>query len=281
MKRILITGANSYIGTSFENYMNQWPDEYQVDTVDMIDGLWRNMSFTEYDSVFHVAGIAHIKETKENAHLYYEINRDLAFETAKKVKLDGCKQFIYLSSMSVYGKETGVISKETVPNPKSNYGKSKIQGEDKIKAIESPDFKVVILRPPMVYGEGCKGNFQSIIKVVRRFPIFPRVHNKRSMIYIDNLCAFVKLVADSGINGLFFPQNKDYTDTSHMAELIAGRLSKKIYFSMTAGLCVKLMRLIIPVVKKAFGSLIYDCADQFDYSYCVADLDGSIIKSVK
>lgn len=281
MKKILITGANSYIGTSFENYMKQWPDEYQVDTVDMVDGLWTNKSFAEYDSVFHVSGIAHIKETKKNAHLYYLINRDLAIKTATKAKLDGCKQFIYLSSMNVYGKETGVISKETVPNPKSNYGKSKMQAEDKIKEIESPDFKVVILRPPMVYGEGCKGNFQSIIKVVRRFPIFPRIHNKRSMIYIDNLCAFVKLLADSSINGLFFPQNKDYADTSHMAELIARRLGKKIYLSIAAGLCVRLMRLFVPVVKKAFGSLIYDCTDQFDYSYCVADLDSSIIKSVK
>ena len=129
MKKILITGANSYIGTSFEKYLKEnYPDEYIVDTVDMIDGSWREKSFAGYDSVFHVAGIAHQKETKKNAHLYYEVNRDLAVETAKKAKSEGVKQFIFLSSMSVYGMDTGVITKETKPNPKSNYGKSKFQG---------------------------------------------------------------------------------------------------------------------------------------------------------
>ncbi len=97
MKKILITGANSYVGTSFEKWLSQWPDKYHVDTIDMIDGTWREKSFVGYDVIFHVAGIAHIKETKENAHLYYEINRDLAFETAQKAKADGTKQFIFLS----------------------------------------------------------------------------------------------------------------------------------------------------------------------------------------
>ncbi len=281
MKRILITGANSYIGASFESYIKQWPDEYQVDTVNMIDGTWRNRNFTEYESVFHVAGIAHIKETKENAHLYYEINRDLAVDTAKKAKAARVKQFIYLSSMSVYGKETGVISKQTIPNPKSNYGKSKMQAEEIIKAMKSPDFKVAILRPPIVYGEGCKGNFQSVIKIVRKSPVFPSIHNKRSMLYIDNLCAYVKLLIDKDSNGIFFPQNKVYADISHMVELIAKRLGKKIYLSMVAGWCARLLSLFLPAAKKAFGSLVYDLPDEFNYSYCVLGLDESIAKSVK
>ena len=116
MKKILITGANSYIGVSFENYMKQWADEYSVDTVDMIDGTWREKDFGGYDAVFQVAGIAHKKETKENFELYYKVNRDLAIETAKKAKKDGVKQFIFLSSMSVYGMDTGVITNETNGN---------------------------------------------------------------------------------------------------------------------------------------------------------------------
>ena len=158
MKKILITGANSYIGTSFESYMKQFGDEYAVDTVDMIDGAWREKSFAEYDVVFHVAGIAHRKETKENAGLYYKVNRDLAIDVATKAKADGVKQLVFLSSMSVYGMETGVITRETSPAPKSNYGKSKLQAEEGISLLKSDSFKVAVLRPPMVYGEGCKGN---------------------------------------------------------------------------------------------------------------------------
>ena len=108
-----------------------------------------------------MAGIAHIKETKENAELYYKVNRDLAIETAKKAKAQGVKQFVFLSTMSVYGMETGVITKETIPHPKNNYGKSKLQAEEKILSLSDEDFKVCIIRPPMVYGEGCKGNYQT------------------------------------------------------------------------------------------------------------------------
>ena len=102
MKRILITGAGSYIGNSFIRYMQQFPGQYQTEAVDMIDGSWREKSFAGFDAVYHVAGIAHIRETTENAHLYYEVNRDLAVETARKAKADGVPQFIFLSSMSVY-----------------------------------------------------------------------------------------------------------------------------------------------------------------------------------
>ena len=153
MKRILITGANSYIGTSFEKYVSQWPERYETDTVDMIDGSWREKSFAGYDAVFHVAGIAHRKETKENAHLYYEVNRDLAIETAQKAKRDGVHQFIFLSSMSVYGKNTGVITQETPVAPKSNYGRSKAEAEKGIEGLQDADFNVAVLRPPMIYGK--------------------------------------------------------------------------------------------------------------------------------
>ena len=161
-KRILITGAHSYVGTSFEKWLSQWPDKYHVDTIDMIDGAWREKSFEGYDVVFHVAGIAHRKETKENAHEYYEINRDLAVATAKKAKQDGVSQFIFMSTMGVYGMLTGVITKETVPNPKTHYGKSKLQAEEQIQELSDGSFKVVILRPPMIYGKNCTGNYAKL-----------------------------------------------------------------------------------------------------------------------
>ncbi len=280
MKHILITGANSYIGTSFEHYLKTWPDEYQVDTIDMVDGLWREKSFSGYDTVFHVAGIAHIKETKSNSHLYYKINRDLAIETTKKAKDDGVKQFIFLSSMSVYGMTTGVITRDTVPDPKSNYAKSKLQAEDTLKKFVDDRFKIAILRPPMVYGRGCKGNFQSVVALVKKMPVFPRNDNQRSMIYIENLCAFVKLLINNENGGVFFPQNKEYVQTSNMAKLIAKTMGKKIYFSFIAGFFVRLLRILIPTVRKAFGSLIYEDLECFDFCYVQVDFDESILRSI-
>ena len=278
MKRILITGANSYIGTSFEKFISEnFSDEFTVDTVDMIDGKWREMSFAGYDSVFHVAGIAHQKESKENAHLYYEVNRNLAVETAGKAKSDGVKQFIFLSSMSVYGTDKGVITRETKPNPKSNYGKSKLQAEQMIIPMEDESFSVCILRPPMVYGNGCKGNFAKIKKLVEISPIFPYVKNQRSMIYIDNLSSFVKLCTDKGLSGVFFPQNDEYMSTVDLVKGISEALDKKIFFEYVTGFCVRILRLFYPTAQKAFGSLIYDIKE--NEQYCVVSKTDSVRRS--
>lgn len=259
MKRILIAGANSYIGTSVEAYLNQFPGEYAIDTVDLKEESWREKSFTGYEVVFYVAGIAHVKETKENAPLYYKVNRDLAIEAAEKSKQSGVKQFIILSSMNVYGMVTGYITKDTVPKPTSNYGKSKLEADHYILKMTSDTFTTAILRPPMVYGKGCRGNYQRLRKFACSFPVFPRYENERSMIYITNLCEFVRTVIDQGKGGIFFPQNAEYVCTSEMVRRIA----------LVHGKPCCQIRLLTPVikrlpgtfVKKVFGSLIYEKKD--------------------
>ena len=259
MKKVLITGANSYIGTSFEKYMAQFGDEYVIDTVDMIGDGWKSKDFSGYDCVFHVAGIAHQKETLENAHLYYEVNHNLAVATAKKAKRDGVKQFILLSSMSVYGMETGVITKTTVPHPKSHYGKSKLQADEKIVKLNCDSFKVAILRPPMVYGKGCKGNYQKLRKFALMVPVFPDYPNQRSMVYIDNLCEFVKKAVDEEKHGLFFPQNAEYVNTSEMVKIIANEHGRKIHLTKVFNHILSFLQ--FRVVKKVFGNLVYDKQD--------------------
>ena len=255
MKRILITGANSYIGMSFENHMKQY-DGYEIDTVDMIDGSWRQYDFSKYDTVFHVAGIAHRKETKENASLYYKVNRDLAIETARKAKDSKVKQFILLSSMSVYGMTTGVITRETRPNPKSNYGKSKLQADLEIEKMNSEAFKVAILRPPMVYGEGCKGNYQLLRKAALKLPVFPDIQNKRSMIHIKVLCEFVKIIIDRESSGYYHPQNDKYMCTYDMVQEIAKSEGKTIKGVKIFNPLIRILN--INVINKVFGDLIYD-----------------------
>jgi UDP-glucose 4-epimerase len=258
MKKILITGANSYIGTSFEKYIKEnYPDEYVVDTVDMIDGTWREKDFSEYDSVFHVAGIAHQKETKQNAALYYQVNRDLAIETAQKAKSDGVKQFIFLSSMSVYGMDTGVITKDTAPNPKSNYGRSKLQAEEGINALACDDFKVCVVRPPMVYGEGCKGNYQTLVSIAKKFPVFADYKNQRSMIYIGNLSRFVKEMIDNECDSIHLPQDSEYVCTCKMVQKIARDMGKTMKLWKILNPCVTILKRCTTMGKKAFGDLIY------------------------
>lgn len=258
MKRCLITGANSYIGMSFEKYMAQWPDDYQVETVDMRGEEWRKKDFSGYDVIYHVAGIAHIKETPENAHLYYEVNRDLVLETAKKAKAEGVRQFIFLSSMSVYGIDEGAISLETPTNPKSNYGKSKIQAEEGLTAFRSENFRIAVMRPPMVYGDGCKGNYQSLIKFARKMPFFPDYQNKRSMIHIDRLCWFVKQLIDHCSDGLFLPQDREYVCTCKMVQQIAESMGKQMRLVKCLNPLVSVAKRCTTPGRKAFGDLYYE-----------------------
>jgi UDP-glucose 4-epimerase len=271
MKRVLITGKNSYIGTSLENWLMREPEAYTIHRIDMKDGSWKEKDFSQYDVVFHVAGIAHIKETKQNQDLYYKVNRDLAIQTAQKAKQDGVSQFIFISSMSVYGIDTGVIYKDTVPNPKSNYGKSKLEAEELIKQLEDHNFKVTIIRPPMVYGKDCKGNYPRLVKLALKLPVFPEVENKRSMIHIDNLSELIRLLIDDYAGGLYFPQNKEYVNTSEMVRLIAEVHGKKIKMTKMFNWKIRLMSRFIGVVNKVFGDLVYEkemSAYEKDYWVC-------------
>lgn len=280
MKKILITGANSYIGTSFETYMKQWESEYQIDTIDMIDGSWRESDFSQYYTVFHVAGIVHQKETKKNKELYYKINRDLAIEVATKAKNEGVNQFIFLSSMSVYGMDTGVITKETVPKPMSNYGKSKLEAEIALGKLVCDTFKIAIIRPPMVYGKDCKGNFKSIIKIVEKFPIFPSISNKRSMIYIDNLSCFIHKLIALECMGVFYPQNKENVSTQDIVKISAMELDKKIVFSKAIAFFIIIFKPFSKTIQKAFGDLIYSLDENDLFAYEIVKFKESIIESV-
>ena len=256
MKKILITGANSYIGISFERYIKEnFPNDYMVDTMDMIDGSWRGKDFSGYDSIFHVAGIAHQKETKENAQLYYKINRDLAIETAKKAKIDGVKQFVFMSSMSVYGVQSGEIDLYNDVNPVSNYGKSKLQAEQGLLKLNEENFIVTILRPPMVYGKGCKGNYNFLRKWIKTFHIFPEYSNRRSMISIENLRAFVCDIIAMPKAGVLFPRDETYMCTTELVKRIAEEDRVKVLYTNIFNPLIRHIK--IGLILKVFGDYVY------------------------
>lgn len=286
MKKILITGANSYIGMSVERYLGQWKDDYQVDTVDMIDGTWRQRSFAGYDTVYHVAGLAHSDTgnvSEERKAFYYKINTDLTVETAQKAKADGVKQFIFMSSAIVYGEsapigKSKVITRDTPLNPANFYGDSKVQAEKGILPLNDESFKVVILRPPMIYGPGSKGNYPVLSKLARKLPVFPEVDNRRSMLYIENLAEFVRLMVKNEEQGVFWPQNGEYTNTTQLVKLIAKAHGKKLTVIPGLGWALKLLSHATGLVNKAFGSLCYDMElSAYSQDYRKVGLEESIV----
>ena len=250
MKKILITGAGSYIGTSFEEYLKEnYSNDYEVDTLDMLDPAWRDYDFSPYDSVFHVAGIAHSDNGRisaEKEKLYYAVNTDLTVETAKKAKADGARQFIFMSSAIVYGESAPIgktkrITRDTPVSPANCYGDSKVQAENGIRPLDDESFKVVILRPPMIYGKGSKGNYPRLASLARKAPLFPYVKNERSMLYIENLAEFVRLMIENVERGTFWPQNSEYSNTSELVKMIAAANGKRIRLVRGLGWLLKLM----------------------------------------
>lgn len=286
MKRVLITGANSYIGTSFEKYIKEnYPDDFGIDTIDMIDVSWREKSFAGYDSVFHVAGIAHSDNGKisaEKEKLYYAVNTDLTIETAKKAKSEGVKQFIFMSSAIVYGNsapigKSKVITRDTPVSPANCYGDSKVQAENGLLPLSDDNFKVVILRPPMIYGKGSKGNYPVLAKMALKLPIFPYIKNQRSMLYIENLTEFVRLMIINEESGMFFPQNSEYSNTSELVKMIAAVHGKKVRLIKGFTWAVRFMGLFTGLVNKAFGNLGYDQSmSKCDFQYQILSLTDSV-----
>lgn len=261
---------------SFADWLTRYSDKYSVDLISLRDDTWKEADFSEYDTVYHVAGIAHRKETKENQELYYKVNRDLSFEVAQKAKLSGVRQFIFLSSMSVYGKESGVINKNTPLKPTNHYGKSKLQAEELIHSLAEESFFVAIVRPPMIYGKGCKGNYVRLSKLARKIPIFPALHNKRSMIYIDNFSEFIRILIEKKGAGYYFPQNVEYVCTSELVKLISDIQGNKILFTKVFNLLIKTIKL--DVFNKVFSDLVYEqsLSDHGSYKYSVINFEESV-----
>lgn len=343
MKRILIAGANSYIGTSLERYLleynaSQGRELYRVDRISQRDPVWESFNFCGYDAVFQASGIAHVdtgKVTARQQALYYQVNCDLAVATARKAREAGVGLFLYPSSIIVYGDSvsrrkgprpfTSVITPETpVYNPHF-YGNSKIRAEEELLRLagspvseglaakagqaqgasgcqsreETEDWsglgterqqgetgdrkgmQIAILRLPMVYGKGSRGNYPLLAKLADRLPFFPDVENQRSMIYIENLCEFIRQRIEAGEGGLYFPQNAEYTATSRMVREIAAAHGKKVRLvkalNPLVALALRMPGRIGAMANKAFGSLVYDRSMSGDMeSYCLYDLRESI-----
>ena len=288
MKRILITGAGSYIGLHVKDWLARRPEDYQVETLSLRAEGWREYSFQGYDAVLHAAGIVHQPKSKDDpsqAELYDRVNYRLTVEVAQKAKEEGVGQFLFLSSESVYGLHAPVgkvvaITKDTPIRPVDNYGISKAKAEEGLAALRDVTFKVAILRPPMIYGKGCKGNYQTLSKLAKKLPVFPLVENQRSMLYVDNLCEFIRLLVEDGADGLYCPQNAEYVSTSDMVNRIAHANGHGLLMVRGLGWALKLLAPMTGMVDKAFGSLCYDRAlSDYPQNYCVRTFDESILET--
>lgn len=281
MKKILITGAGSYVGESVRRYILSTSSDFQIDAVDTMNDAWKQADFTLYDVVYHVAGIAHVNADPKMEALYYKVNRDLTIEVAKHAKAAGVKHFIFMSSQIVFHEsqslKTEVLTSSTKENPNGFYGDSKLQAELGIKPLEDENFKVCILRPCMIYGPNAKGNFPRLAKLACKTPIFPCWHNKRSMLYIDNLAEFVKQAVLRELSGTYYPQNRELADTVEIIRFFAKAAGHRIWITRLLNPFVWLGSFVLQPINKMFATYYYDPEmSKMDFDYQLVSVEESL-----
>lgn len=284
--KVLVTGQNSYAGKQFAKRMTEFNKGWKIDFVSVRDNTWETKDFSQFDAIYHCAGIVHKKETAENKDLYYKVNRDLTHQLAVKAKSEGVKSFVFLSTMAVYGLigkigEDTIISKETPAAPTSHYGKSNLEAEEMIEVLQSSEFNVSILRIPMIYGPDCPGNYRSLSKLARKSPVFPKISNRRSMIFVDHLSDVVAYIIEEKLPGVLLVKNPEDVDTLLMVKEIASHHQKKIYNSALAGVVIKILGNKLTVTRKMFSNIYYkddDCNIE-GFKYNTLSFEESIRQS--
>jgi len=288
MKRILITGANSYIGTSLEKWMSMHcANQVEIKTLDMLNPDWEDFDFSNFDVVFHVAAIVHIKEKKDLWPLYQQVNTEMPILVAKKAKEASVHHFIFMSTKGVYAPNTPLITSDTIPAPVKMYGKSKLAAEKGLLGLSDNDFHVSILRPPTVFGEGCRGNFPKLYKFSQKYKFFVSLRNHRSMIYIWNLCEFIRLLIMEipDVSKVYFPQNREYSGTLDILEAVWKNKGQHYHLVSCFNWILKIV-MRIPIFGKLrtmFYDSVYDqsLSDDFQWKYCIYSFHEAIEKYIK
>lgn len=285
---VLIIGKNSYIG----NHIDEWLTArgHSVNQLDVLTEQWKDFDYHSYDTIIHVAGIVHRPDCKD-WHLYKSVNTDMPIEIAQRAKAQGVKQYIYFSTMGVYDAHkslTGCVVDETTPllhSGNSMYGKSKLLAEDALAKLQSDNYAIAFVRPPSVYGKGCKGGYiPGFIRIVNALPIIPRSYESaiQSFIYIDNLCESVRIILENHLSGAFCPQDDEIPNANRLLEVISNGIGKKYRSSGLLGLCIRLVS-FIPLVKKAYGGISYSrtLSDIPGYDYIVVPFEEAMKRTVE
>lgn len=267
--RLLITGEHGYIASRLAEYLRKKQPEWEIAQISVREEEWMKRSFRDTDVLIHTAGIVHQNGAYVSVGQYREVNVRLTVRLAEKCRREGVSQFIFLSTMSVYGMEQGVIGFDSVPNPSTLYGRSKWKAEQLLlekyadagvqgEADNGSKLVITIVRPPMIYGRGCPGNYERLSKLAQKTPVFPKTGNRRSMLYIDNLCECLYELAKQKRSGIFFPQDAEYVNTSSLVCEIAGCHGHKCTLISGMGAVVNLMMRCFGSAGKVFGSLVYE-----------------------
>jgi len=248
---ILVTGGSGYIGSSF---INTFENKYNFFKFSLQKNSLDTLILNNIDVVVHCAALVHQK-VEHSYEKYHEINVKYPAKLAKLAKENGVQQFIFISTIAVYGEDEERLDENTTCNPITPYGKSKLEAEKELLELNDDGFAVSIIRPPMIYGKNAPGNIDSLVKLVKKLPIVPLagIENKRSFISIQNLCHMIDEIIAQRQNGIFLASDDEPLSTSELIELIAKNLDNKIYL-----IKIPFFESLLKIVKPLFHKRLYE-----------------------
>lgn len=258
-KTLMITGASGFIG---RNFIEKYKDRYNIIPVSLLKTKPEEIKFKKVDTVLHLAALVH-QMNGAPREKYFEVNTELTRKIAEAAKKNKVKHFVFYSTVAVYGthgslNEKLILTKESKVNPKTPYAQSKWEAEKILENLESNNFKISILRPPMVYGKNCPGNMKRLEKLVKVVPILPfgNDENKRTLVHINKLLEITKEVIDKEISGIIIPKNDEDMSIKEIVEEIIKKENKKIYLVKVPKICLWLLyKLKEDIVRSLYGDL--------------------------
>lgn len=272
--RVLITGSGSYVGQNIKKWLEK--DGHYIEELEVRSNKYKEFDYSGFDSIIHVAAIVHRAKDIISWETYQEVNALLPYEIASLAKKARVKQFIFLSTMAVYGQvkklpSGNIVNENTSLDPQSYYGKSKLMAEKLLAELSENEFRIAIVRPPNIYGKDCPGNYiKSFERIVKVLPVAPYAFEecKQSFLYVDNLSELIRLIVIYCEKGLYFPQDNDQISTVELMRQIAEVNRINIKFSKLLGFWVKNLGKI-RIVKKVYGGLTYNpsLSNHFNGSY--------------
>ncbi|MGL4866195.1 MAG: NAD-dependent epimerase/dehydratase family protein [Cetobacterium sp.] len=230
-KTLMITGASGFIGS---NFIKKYENEYNIVPVCLIKNKPEDLDYTGVDTILHLAALVHqMKGAPEEK--YFEINTELTRRLATTAKEKGVQHFVFYSTVKVYGFDgelnnyNFILTENSPCNPNDPYGTSKYEAEKILGSLQDENFKVAMVRPPMVYGEGVKGNMLSLMKLINILPIIPFNYdnNRRSVISTENLLYMTHLIIKNQADGVYLGTEGNPVSIKEIAESIEKGLGKK------------------------------------------------------
>jgi len=250
--KLLLTGSSGFIGSYFQN---NYSDRYDIETFSFLKDNLDNLDLTQIDTVVHLSALVH-QMGGAAKEAYWRVNVDNTLALAQKAKQSGVKQFIFMSSVKVYGEESNIPYTETTKcEPVDDYGKSKLEAENRLMEMADENFIVSILRTPIVYGKGVKANILNLVKLIDKVPVLPfgSIKNRRSMVYIGNLCDMIEKLCECKMNGTFLAGDDRPVSTSELIEIIAKVRGRKVIL-----LNIPLFPQFLKTVKPSFYKRLYE-----------------------